>query len=53
MDFRTLAPRRLALALLGTSLTFGAAPMPAQDSGKGFELHAKGHSAVHTLRRIP
>lgn len=44
MDFRALALRRLILALLGTTLSAGVAL--AQDSGKGFELHANGSATA-------
>jgi hypothetical protein len=46
MDFRTLALRPLAFALLGTSLSAGAGPAPAQDSGKGFELHTNSSATA-------
>jgi hypothetical protein len=46
MDFRTLALRPLAFALLGTSLSAGAGPVPAQDSGKGFELHTNSSATA-------
>ena len=44
MHSRTLGLPRLLFALLGTLLIFGGTLTPAQNSGKGFELHANGNA---------
>jgi hypothetical protein len=46
MDLHTSVLRRLALALLGTSLSASAGAAPAQDSGKGFEIHTNGNATA-------
>jgi hypothetical protein len=44
MHSRSLGLPRLLFALLGTLLIFGGSLTPAQNSGKGFELHANGNA---------
>jgi hypothetical protein len=44
MHSHTLGLPRLLFALLGTLLIFGGTLTPAQNSGKGFELHANGNA---------
>ena len=44
MHSRSLGLPRLLFALLGTLLIFGGSLTPAQNSGRGFELHANGNA---------
>jgi hypothetical protein len=46
MHFRTPALPRLVFALLGTLLIFGGSLGRAQNSGKGFDLHANGNATA-------
>ena len=49
MDYRTLALRPLAFALLATSLSVSAGPAPVQDSGKGIELHTNSNATAANI----
>jgi hypothetical protein len=46
MQLRTPALPRLVFASLGTLLVFGGSVAPAQNSGKGFELHANSNATA-------
>ncbi|HEY1985703.1 MAG TPA: hypothetical protein VGG85_09855 [Terracidiphilus sp.] len=46
MDFCALALHRLAFVLLGTTLSAAPGAAPAQDSGKGFELHTNSNATA-------